>query len=177
MRRQKLADLVRRTVSTLPTIFAYKYSWEILKKMDFVKSNSRDHNLKVMEKVCKDNRIEKVLLVVICNVHLSMMLQISEKDQRLLLGMCLSYSYKLWSSSICAQKFPVENLDHSGQLFSRVHLHNKSLFYFFNIFTFTYFIFPWTRCAQRKTLDSAFVDHVMKHDQQKWNQECFLVDI
>ena len=81
-RRQKLADLVRRTVSILPTIFAYKYSWEILKKMDFVKSNSRDHNLKVMEKVCKDDRIEKALLVVICNVHLLMMLQISEKDQK-----------------------------------------------------------------------------------------------
>ena len=82
MRRQKLADLVKRAVSILPTIFAYKYSWEILKKMDFVKSNSRDHNLKVMEKVCKNDRIEKALLVVICNVHLLMMLQISEKDQK-----------------------------------------------------------------------------------------------
>lgn len=59
--------------SILSAASAYRYSWEILKKIDFVMSDSTAHNLKVMKKICKDEGIEKAPLVVMCIVHPLMM--------------------------------------------------------------------------------------------------------
>ena len=81
-KRETLAELVKCTILIISSASAYRYSSEeIFKKIDFVMSDITAHNLKVMEKVCKDEGIEKAPLI--------------EKDQRLLFGRRSPYFYKL----------------------------------------------------------------------------------
>ena len=75
-KRETLADLVKCTIQILSAASTYKYSTsDILKKITFAMSDSTAHNLKVMEKVCEDEDVEKNPLVFLCNIHPLMMFQ------------------------------------------------------------------------------------------------------
>ena len=74
-KRETLADLVKCTIQILSAASAYKYSASDILKITFVMSDSTAHNLKVMEKVCEDEDVEKNPLVFLCNIHPLMMFQ------------------------------------------------------------------------------------------------------
>ena len=74
-KRETLADLVKCTIQILSAASAYKYSTSDILKIIFVMSDSTAHNLKVMEKVCEDEDVEKNPLVFLCNIHPLMMFQ------------------------------------------------------------------------------------------------------
>ena len=74
-KRETLADLVKCTIQILSAASAYKYSSSDILKITFVMSDNTAHNLKVMEKVCEDEDVEKNPLVFLCNIHPLMMFQ------------------------------------------------------------------------------------------------------
>ena len=74
--RDSLSDLMKDTVRILSISTRNKYSeQEILRKVNFVMTDSTSHNLKVIEKVCEDLSVDKVPSTLLCNVHPLMMFQ------------------------------------------------------------------------------------------------------
>ena len=79
--RETLSELVKFTLKILCAAFGYKYkSNELLKKVQFVMTDSTSHNLNVVEQVCEDLDVDEVPSTMLCNVHPLMLFQRKIKD-------------------------------------------------------------------------------------------------
>ena len=74
--RESLKELEITTLNILSAACLHKYSaQDILKKIDFVMTDSTSHNLEVIEQVCNEMEVENVPATLLCNIHPLMMLQ------------------------------------------------------------------------------------------------------
>ena len=79
--KESLADLEKTTLSMLSASTGYKYSEkEILEKINFVMTDSTNHNIGVIDTVCEDLQTESKPKSIVCNVHLLMMIQRKVKN-------------------------------------------------------------------------------------------------
>ena len=79
--RETLAELMKVTLDILAAASGYKYSREdILKKINFVMTDSTSHNLNVIEQVCEELEVEDVPNTLLCNVHPLMLFQRKIKE-------------------------------------------------------------------------------------------------
>ena len=79
--RETLSELVKFTLKILCAASGYKYeSNELLKKVQFVMTDSTSHNLNAVEQVCEDLDVDEVSSTMLCNVHPLMLFQRKIKD-------------------------------------------------------------------------------------------------
>ena len=74
--RESLAELMKCTLDILSATSGHKYTTQdIIKKIDFVMTDSTSHNLNVIKTVCKDLAVEDTPAILVCNVHPLMLFQ------------------------------------------------------------------------------------------------------
>ena len=94
--RDSLKELELSTLKILSASSGFKYTSEdIVKKINFVMTDSTEHNMGVIDEVCSELEVEKnhVPLTLVCNVHPLMMFQDKVKSL-----------YQILHSSLGAQK-------------------------------------------------------------------------
>lgn len=79
--RETLAELMKFTLQMLSAASGYKYQeHELLKKVNFIMTDSTSHNLQVVEKVCEDLNVVDVPSQILCNIHPLMLFQRKIKE-------------------------------------------------------------------------------------------------